>query len=76
MDDSGAAQWEMEVLWQLESVWSDDFAARAVAGRSPAEAERVLADLVPLSSSPEVRLFPSWWVRMPFLAFRITVVRQ
>jgi hypothetical protein len=76
MDDSGAAQWEMDVIWQLESVWSDDLAARAVTGRSPAEAERVLAGLVPLSSSPQVRLFPTWWVRMPFLAFRIAVVRQ
>lgn len=76
MDDSGAAQWEMDVSWQLESAWSDDLAARAVAGRSPTEAGRVLSDLVPLSSPPAVRLFPSWWVRMPFLSFRIAVVRK
>jgi hypothetical protein len=76
MDDSGAAQWEMDVSWQLESAWSDDLAARAVAGRSLTEAGRVLSDLVPLSSPPAVRLFPSWWVRMPFLSFRIAVVRK
>ncbi len=76
LDENGAAHWELTAVRQLESAWSDDLAARAIAGRSPAEAGRVLGEMVALSAEPAVRIWPAWWLRLPFLSFRIAVVRQ
>ena len=47
-----------------------------VFGRTPEEAGRLLAQNLPLAKPPRIRIFPSWWLRMPFLSFRIEVVRQ
>jgi hypothetical protein len=76
MDENGVAHWEMSVYRQLEAVWSDTQAAQAVVGRSPNEAARILGQQVSLSSPPRFKMVPYWWQRLPFLSFRIAVVRQ
>lgn len=76
IDESGVARWGMRVTRQLEANWSNDQAARALVGLSPAEATRRLNGMVALSAPPVVRLMPAWWLRMPFLSFRIEVVSQ
>jgi len=75
-DENGVARWDLNVSRQLEAVWSEAQAAQAVVGRSPAEAARVLGEMISLSAPAQIDLAPAWWTRLPFLAFRITVVRQ
>lgn len=72
----GTLRWEMSATRELESVWSEDRAARAVVGRSTQEAADVLSRMFTLDGEPVVTLSPAWWVRMPFLSFRIQVVRR
>jgi hypothetical protein len=76
LDADGNARWEMAVTRTLESVWSNDAAARALVGRSPEDAKRVLNRMIALSAPPVVTLYPGWWGRMPFLSFRIEVIRR
>lgn len=76
LDDTGVVRWQMRVSRRLESSWSNEQAARALVGLSLEEAERRLRAMVPLSAQPEVHLNPPWWVRMPFLSFRIEVISQ
>jgi hypothetical protein len=75
-DADGTARWKANASWQLDAGWSNDQAARELAGRSPEEAGRLLEQNLPLASPPRISIFPPWWLRMPFLPFRIEVVRQ
>ena len=43
------------------------------ASQPASQASQRLAAALPLAAPPELRLFPSWWPRLPFLPFRITV---
>ncbi len=76
IDENGVARWQLDVSRQLEAVWSDTQAAQSVVGRSPAAAARILSQQISLSTPPRVQLVPAWWVRLPFLSFRIAVVRR
>lgn len=42
-------------------------------GLSPAAAANRLAKTLPLEGRPQLTLSPSWWPRMPYLPFRVTV---
>ena len=75
-DENGVARWEMNVSRDLEAIWSEAEAAQAVVGRSPADAARVLGEMIPLSTPARIELTPAGWARLPFLAFRIRVARQ
>lgn len=75
LDEAGTARWTLHAQQTLESDWSNDAAARQVVGRTPQEAVQMLASSLRLSAPPQVLVSPAWWGRMPFLSFRIQVVR-
>ncbi len=47
--------------------------AQGIAGATPQAAQRWLQDHLPLAAAPKIRLHPSWWPRLPWLAYRIEV---
>jgi hypothetical protein len=72
----GTVHWKASVKRSLESNWDDAVAARSVVGMQPQQALHFLDTRFILSQPPRIVLSPSWWFRMPFLAFRIQVARQ
>jgi len=72
----GAIHWTMQVYRKVEADWSGGVAAQALAGYPSAEAVSKLTAMFSLAEPPEVVLFPSWWPRMPWVPFRIEVVRR
>lgn len=75
-DAQGAIHWTVQVYRKVEADWSGDMAAQALVGNSPAEVVSKLTEMFSLAEPPEVHLFPSWWPRMPWVPFRIEVVRR
>lgn len=74
IDESGnPAIWRMQAEWQAKAILDTTQAIKLAIGQSPDAAAKNIAEELPLAGSPEIRLFPSWWPRMPFLPFRISV---
>ena len=74
--DDQAVHWRTGASRWLAADWNDQTAARSVVGMQPDQAVHFLQKGLALSDPPVIALSPSWWFRMPFLPFRITVVRQ
>lgn len=75
-DAQGAIHWTIRVYRKLEANWSGGVAAQTLAGYPSGEAVSKLTAMFLLAEPPEVYLFPSWWPRMPWVPFRIEVVRR
>ncbi len=75
LDDNGA-RWAIRATRQLEADWSAESVAQAVLGRSLSESRQQVQRVVVLQGEPEMEVRPTWWPRMPFLAFRIHVEAQ
>src|SRR5512138_310839 len=76
VNDEGVTRWtvraERRIVQQIDS-------ARVIQMIEGVEVERAPALLkqnLPVDGSPEVRLSPSWWPRMPIVPFRIAVIVQ
>lgn len=72
---SPTARWEMRVERLLEDVPPEASIARSVQGLSIVKANDRLQARISLDEPPGIRVWPSWWGRMPFLPSRIQVVK-
>ena len=50
------------------------YVARTIAGKHVSEAASLLSARLSLAAPPRIRLWPSWWTRLPFLPLRIQPV--
>jgi hypothetical protein len=57
----------------LRSIIDPERTARSVVGMKPETASAMLERANVLAEPVEIRLFPSWWFRLPFLSFRVQV---
>ncbi len=69
-------EWEMDVGWQIRAVIDPNTAVRMALWNSPEQASAILATNLPLESTPEIRLTPAWWPRLPILPFRVKVIQS
>jgi hypothetical protein len=74
--NASTARWQLRARRQIRAQVPDEQASQLAVGLSPAQAGQRLADALPLSKPPHITLFPSWWPRMPFLPFRISVTSE
>lgn len=74
--EDGTASWKAAAVRQLEADWNNLTASRMVVGMPPEQAVKVLETSLSLAHPARIVLNPDWWIRMPFLSFRIEVVRQ
>lgn len=58
----------------IQTVWSNQTAVQAVAGRKRMDAVSILQNQLDLSAPPVIEISPSWWRLLPFLPARITLV--
>jgi hypothetical protein len=71
-----AAIWKASASRELEAEWNNQSAARSVVGMVPLQAAAFLEKNLTLARAPRILLSPDWWIRMPFFAYRIEVVRR
>jgi hypothetical protein len=57
----------------IQAQFDENQAVNLALGLSPAAAVKHLSDSLPLAETPQLILRPTWWPRLPFLPFRITV---
>lgn len=68
------ARWKMKVERQLETDWSEAKLVKAIQGQTVENARSILQAGLLLQSPPKINLWPTWWVRIPFLPFRIRII--
>jgi hypothetical protein len=73
IDSDLNARWKMAVRRQIETGVVPYDAIQRVLGLPPNLAAEKLEAALPLDAPPVIRLFPSWWPRMPVLPFRVQV---
>lgn len=76
LDPAGNARWDIHVERMIEAAYSKDRVIQLVLGKLPEEAEATLQSTLSLGSPVKIDLFPAWWVRLPFLPFRIEVIKS
>jgi hypothetical protein len=70
------ARWEMQVSWNEYRVFNKQKIIQIVLGKKPADAEKLLKNSLDLDLLPDVQVIPSWWMRIPVLPFRITIIEE
>jgi len=65
--------WPMQAGWQIQADLDTTQAIKLTIGQDPESAVQRVTDDLALAAPAEIRLIPSWWPRMPFLPFRISV---
>jgi len=71
--DESTVQWVLRASRELQAQISETQAANLSIGLSPNRASQRLSEVLPLSETPRIYLFPSWWPRLPIIPFRIHV---
>jgi hypothetical protein len=75
-DSEGLTRWQMKADRRLFQSLDTGQVLRLVLGRSPKQAQSVVARTQDFASAPDIQLTPSWWPWLPLLPFRIQVVIQ
>jgi hypothetical protein len=73
LDRDQVAHWQITAQRNLQANLSKEKAVSLVLGLPPQQAIQRLADTLPLSVPPQIRIDPSWWPRLPFIPLRIHV---
>jgi hypothetical protein len=76
LGSDSVARWKMGARRQLQARVSEPQIVRMALGLDPQQASQRLEATLPLETSPEIELVPSWWPRLPILPFRIVVLEQ
>jgi hypothetical protein len=66
--------WEIEVSWSDHKIRDHNQILQMVLGKKPTDAVNRLQEDLNLESSPQIKLTPSWWFRIPALPFRISII--
>lgn len=74
ISSNGRASWSMLALRRIQAEISPAAAIQLAMGEEPETASQKLAQALPLEKTPQIKLTPDWWPRLPFLPFRIAVV--
>jgi hypothetical protein len=72
-NQSGSANWRMHVEWQTQADLDTTQAIKLAIGQVPELAEQSVTANLALDAPADIQLRPSWWPRLPFLPFRISV---
>jgi hypothetical protein len=61
---------------EIQAQFGENQAINLTLGLTPTDAVKRLSNNLPLEGAPHLTLNPSWWPRLPYLPFRITVEEQ
>lgn len=74
--DSGAYSWNVHAIRQTETLISTDALVQSLVGVPVTEVQGILNSQGSFRAPGEVLLRPRWWIRMPFVSFRIAIEEQ
>jgi hypothetical protein len=74
--ESFTARGALKIDQIVEAVVIKDKTVEAIRGQTVADAQRILQSQILLADPPNIQMYPEWWSRLPFLPFRIVVVKQ
>lgn len=74
VDEQGHLTFELAASAEAAAAIEPEAVRQVVGGESVRDAGRLLADRFPMVSPPVIEVHPSWFPRMPWLAFRIDVI--
>ena len=72
-DADGITHWTLQAQRILRARVEPLSAVELARGRTPSVASQELLSSLPLDTSPQIKLTPSWWPWLPLFPFRITV---
>lgn len=76
ISDDGSARWTMRVERKIVQQVDASQVTHLIQGYSSRSAQSRLEEQLPLASSPQISLSPSWWPWVPIVPFRISVVTE
>lgn len=65
--------WDLQISRELIQVTPFDEIKHLIKGRERVEAQSIIQTRLGLNQAPIMTIFPAWWPRLPWLAFRIEV---
>jgi hypothetical protein len=74
--EDGSARWTMSVERKITQFVDPAQVAHLIQGYGSGSAQSRLEENLPLASSPQISLSPSWWPWVPIVSFRISVVTE
>ena len=75
-EDDGSARWTMRAERKINQFVDPALVTQLIQGLGSGAAQSRLEETLPLASSPEIKLSPSWWPWVPIVPFRIEVVTE
>ena len=76
ISDDGIARWTMKVERKIIQFVDPAQVAHLIQGYGSGSAQSRLEENLPLASSPQISLSPSWWPWVPIVPFRISVATE
>ncbi|MBE9524176.1 MAG: baseplate J/gp47 family protein [Chloroflexi bacterium] len=67
------AQWQIQSRWETQAQINSQRVIQLTMGLPIADAQARLSNNLPLNDPPTITMQPTWWPRLPFLPFRISV---
>lgn len=68
--------WEVLANRKIRSILKEEEVKSVILGKSRRSAEELISRMLRLKSQPTIRIYPTWWQRLPFLPFQIQVDLQ
>ncbi|MCI0554597.1 MAG: baseplate J/gp47 family protein [Anaerolineae bacterium] len=76
ISENGSARWTMSVERKIIQFVDPAQVTHLIQGYGSGSAQSRLEENLPLASSPQISLSPSWWPWVPIVPFRISVVTE
>jgi hypothetical protein len=74
INDGSTTPWRIRLSRSIQSEPSANQAVSLALGRSPQKASQLLMESLSLTTTPQIKTFPSWWPVMPLIPIRIEVI--
>ncbi len=68
-------RWQVQAQRSLVARYDERQVIQIAAGKSQAQAMLDLYKGLKLAKLPSIRMFPTWWTRLPILPFRMSIIR-
>jgi len=68
------ARWRLHAVRKIQARLTEPQVIQLALGLETWKAKARLESALPLKESPQITLNPSWWPRLPFIPFRITII--
>lgn len=76
LGDESIIRFKVKFQRPLLAQLPEPHAVRLSLGLAPEQARQRLEAALPLGATPEIKLFPTWWPRLPILPFRINIIER